>query len=245
MYYFVMHSYTISGVVVPIKDRKGREGHRHSHTSPSTTTGGSTTTSRAHVIGIDMPSPSSVTPHLLGMSEPHIGRVPRRTHSFQEVSSDHPSERQLKQASKRTVSSPEKHEKEKRSKPRRSHSFNEQSPGGHGSDLNQSNTVRSATDYSTAMGHVHSYPLRETVSLNELPGGGGGYAGARYGPISHGVSLGQGYPQGSQGGGSGLVYTSLKSSSMRSFPSGESSGYHGHKQRYRSSRSHQKEVEKV
>ncbi len=107
----------------------------------------------------------------------------------------------------------------KKHKPRRSHSLNYHSDGrgsGHGSDMD----IAGGSNYSPSSPNpAPQYPLRETVSLSQLPGG---YAGGSR-RIPHGGAA----PLIDPHGGSGLDHTSLsKSTSLRSLPSGNTSRHH-------------------
>ena len=187
-----------------------------------------TTTSGAHVVALEIPSPTSSTFDPLGFHGMSHGH---RSSSMQEIRERPSSARRgLVYTTDGGMAESGSHgySQKRRDKPRRSNSLNY--PEGHGSDLDSfSGTVQNSHNSNS----THQYPLRETVSLNQLPGGGpmGGYA-----PPRSGVGVaGSGYSSGSHDGGNSFSHMPLKSSSLRNIPSSASreqfhsgSKYHRH-----------------
>ena len=213
--------------------------HRPTATSPPQIFVPASAETGARVIGIDIPTHSG-TQDFLKMPDRFGRQTPRRAHSFQEIRASHPSEGRLQQTSKRSISSPDKNESDKRSKPRRSHSFSQISGEEAQGTVNSGTTM----EYSTSLPRTQGYPLRETVSLNQLPNGGVAYGYSSYGSASQRMSSGQNPNSGTQDSSLGHS-TSLRSSSMMTLPSRDSHVNREQKIKKKGSGSFQKKLEKV
>ena len=192
---------------------KAHRAHRHSNTSPVVPVASSTPSpthhhSGAHVVGIDIPSsPTSPPPANPQPGPPQPGF--RRSSSMTEVARDMPtSRRELTYPSRGGVVSRDESKKPKRSNSLTFSSRDERAGSGAGSNVD----LVDGGSVSSAYNHTHQYPLRETVSLSQLPGGG--YAGSTR---PHGGVSGTG---GRVVRGAELSHMTSKSVSMQNIPSG-------------------------
>ena len=191
---------------------KGQRGHRHAHTSPPTNVPSSS--SGARVVGIDIPSSTTSPPTSTAPS-------PRRSNSMKEIR-DHTSS-----GSRRVLAFPSNEDVGSRGgvadggmglyKPRRSNSLKQ---SGSSQSLNLARQSSQAGNGGRGAEHTaHSptqqYPLRETVSLTMLPGGGGMAPGGSFmgHPSHHHYTGGVGVAVG------GHMMPSGKSVSMRNISS--------------------------
>lgn len=134
-----------------------------------------------------------------------------------------------------------------RNKPRRSNSLNyhhADAPSKTSSSTNLAKTT--ATDH-THHTHPQQYPLRETVSLTQLPGGGYAASGR---PHGRGSTTGHAHSTGAFVGNP--LNQPSKSMSLRSLPSQQQqqqfdtdSAYHRERTRIKGSSSHHRKLEKV
>ena len=199
--------------------------HRHTATSPPPVAAAALSdmeSSKVRVISIDMPAHPVAQGGLLGRFD---GQGPRRAESYSEIRSSHNPQARLNQSVKRGISSLEKREPDKRTKPRRSQSFNAAKHVDHNSAdgkvfEDSANLLSSPT---------HNYPLRETMSLNQLPMGVNSNGYSSYSSASQRRSHSSGrrledsyhgnYHQGSHH--QGRPTSTMRSSSMVTLPSRE------------------------
>lgn len=212
----------------PITPTKVHQGHRHTNTSPSSTTVSlspvtTSTSSGACVVGIDIPSSPRSPPSANDHTHHHQRATPRRASSMREVREAPPtSQRGLVYP----VSGGVAREggvvddgTTRRNKPRRSNSLsyhsNEHRSGSSSSNIDL--TSSAGTTEHLARNPTHQYPLRETVSLSQLPGGG--YVGSgRPGPGPYGGVAVPNQPVGAFGESS-LGQATTRSSSVQNLPS--------------------------
>jgi len=228
-----------------MKPRGG--GHRYTATSPvpSAVTPSSELESRARVISIDVPpQPVVARGNSLGRFD---SQGPRRAESYNEIRTGHYTQDRLKQSAKRGISSPEKREADKRAKPRRSLSFNAAKSVAD-RDSSDHNAFEKSSNYSSSQ--TMNYPLRETMSLNQLPSGVSSYGYSSYSSASHRLahSSERGLEDGYQGNHQGRPEIAMRSSSMMTLPSSESHSKHKHEKKSRrtlSTSSHERKLKAV
>ena len=144
---------------------KGQQDHHHSNTSPPVTTSPIqlTTSSGAHVVGMDIPSsPTSAVP--MRSSSMRNPTNSRRELVFEGVAHG-------------GVADSRAQGQVTRSKPRRSNSLNYHLKES-GLDMSTSTSARPTQHVPSP---THQYPLRETVSLTQLQSGSLSRTGRQYG----------------------------------------------------------------